>query len=87
MAVFSGLDTEAYDRTYSDQALIQRIGSYIGRYSKRTWGIIFFVSIVSFAGAGQPLVVSQAIGSLSEPPGTGLIMLLFGLMTLFGVGK
>lgn len=86
MAIFSGLDTEAYDRSYSDAALIRRIGRYIGRYPQRSWGIVLFVSIVSFAGAGQPLIVSWAVESLATEPSRGLIWGLFGFMTLFGVG-
>ena len=86
MAVFSGLDTEAYDRTYSDLDLIRRIGGYFWRYNKQVWGIIFYVTVVSLAGAGQPLLVAQAVGVLGEQPGSTLIWFLFGGMTLFGVG-
>ncbi len=86
MAIFSGLDTEAYDRSYSDSQLMRRIGGYIGRYPRRSWGIVIFVSIVSFAGAGQPLIVSRAVEALAGQPSTTLIWVLFGFMLLFGVG-
>ena len=59
--MFSGLDSEAYDRTYSDVALIQRIASYFLRYRKRLIGVVFFVSVVSLAAAGQPLMVCQVL--------------------------
>lgn len=86
MAVFSGLDTEAYDRSYSDLELLRRIGRYFGRYRRRVGVTIFFVSLISLAGAGQPLIVSWGIERLASQLTTGLIWLLFGLMTVFGLG-
>lgn len=86
MAVFSGLNEEAYDRTYGDLDLIRRIAGYFGPYNRQVWHIIFYVSVVSLAGAGQPLIVSWAVEALAARPSSGLIWLLFGFMTAFGVG-
>lgn len=86
MSIFTGLDTEAYDRTYNDSELFRRIAGYFGVYRRRLLIIIFFVSIVSLAGAAQPLVISRGIGALEGQPSTPLIWLLVGIMTLSGVG-
>ena len=86
MAIFSGLNAEAYDRTYSDFELIRRIGYYFALYPKRVWSTIALVCLVSAAGAGQPLVVSRAVGALGEQPSTTLIWFLFAFMIFFGVG-
>ncbi|MCB0170109.1 MAG: ABC transporter ATP-binding protein [Anaerolineae bacterium] len=86
MAVFAGLDTEAYDRTYTDTELIKRIVGYFTPHKKRVWGSFFFITIVSLAGAGQPLIVSRGIGSLEGKPSLRLIWGLVGLMFIVGVG-
>jgi ATP-binding cassette subfamily B protein len=86
MSIFSGLDTEAYDRTYTDSDLFRRIGSYFGQNRRRLGLITLFVSIVALAGAAQPLVVARGIGALQGQPSTVLIWVLVGVMTLSGVG-
>jgi ATP-binding cassette subfamily B protein len=48
--------------------------------------VIFFVTLVSLAGAGQPLIVSRGMGALGTRPSTELVWALVGLMTLFGIG-
>jgi len=85
-AIFSGLDVEAYDRQYSDVELIKRITDYFAPYRKRVLGVIFFVSLVSLAGAGQPLIVSRGMGALDGELSTPLITGLVSLMAVFGVG-
>jgi ATP-binding cassette subfamily B protein len=86
MGVFAGLDTEAYDRQYSDKELIYRIMQYFLPYRAQVVGVIFFVTLVALAGVGQPLIVSRGMGSLENEPTNNLIILLVGLMILFGVG-
>ncbi|MFQ5576522.1 MAG: ABC transporter ATP-binding protein, partial [Anaerolineae bacterium] len=68
MGLFGGLDTEAYDRTYSDVELIRRIAAYFAPHRRRVLGTILFVAVVSLAGAGQPLVVSRGVGALEKNP-------------------
>ncbi len=86
-ALFSGLETEAYDRTYTDTELIQRIMSYFLTYRREMIGVIVFVSFVALTGAAQPLIVSQGMGSLEgESISTAFIWGLVALMTIAGVG-
>ena len=86
MGLFGGLDTEAYDRSYSDAELIRRIAAYFAPYRKRVLWTILFVLVVSLAGAGQPLVVSRGVGVLVENPSPVVIAGLVAVMTLVGVG-
>jgi ATP-binding cassette subfamily B protein len=86
MSVFSGLDTEAYDRSYGDTELIRRIAGYFGPYRRELSLIIVFVAIVSLAGAGQPLLISEGIQALEGQPSLLLIGFLVGVMILAGVG-
>jgi ATP-binding cassette subfamily B protein len=86
MSVFSGLDTEAYDRTYSDTELFRRIGGYFALYRRRLFIIIALVCLVALAGAGQPLLVSTGVGMLTRQPTMTQIGLLVGFLALFGLG-
>jgi ATP-binding cassette subfamily B protein len=85
LSVFAGLDTEAYDRTYSDTELIRRIAGYFGPYRRELTIIIVFVTLVSLAGAGQPLLVSRGIEALAGQLSLTIIWLLSLLMAVFGV--
>ncbi|MBI1882131.1 MAG: ABC transporter ATP-binding protein, partial [Chloroflexi bacterium] len=86
MSIFSGLDTEAYDRTYSDTELFRRIGGYFGRNRRRLATIAIFVSIVSLTGVAQPLIIARGVEALGGQPSTLLIWALVGLLTVSGVG-
>ncbi len=85
-ALFSGLETESYDRVYSDTELLKRIADYFSPYRKQVMGTIFFMSLVALAGAGQPLIVSKGMGALEEGLTTLLIWGLVGLMALVSIG-
>lgn len=86
MGLFSGLDTEAYDRSYTDTQLISRVASYFIPRKRQVWGTTGFVVLVSIAGAGVPLVVSQGVELLAQTPSILAISVLTALMGLFGVG-
>jgi len=86
MGFFSGLDTEAYDSTYSDRELMRRIAGYFLPYKKQVQKALVFVVLVSLSGAGVPLLVARSVQSLSgQPSWTDIGLLTFG-MTVFGVG-
>jgi hypothetical protein len=53
MGLFTGLDTEAYDRSYSDVELLRRIGSYFGAHRRQVLITVVFVTLVSLSAAGQ----------------------------------
>ena len=54
-AIFSGLETESYDREYSDGELIRRIASYFGPYRKRVMTVAFFVTLLLWPGLDSRL--------------------------------
>ncbi|MDM8528738.1 ABC transporter ATP-binding protein [Anaerolineales bacterium HSG24] len=83
-AMFSGLDTEAYDRQYSDSELIRRVGRYFIPHQRRLTIIISLVSLLAMVGVGQPLVVARAVALLDGVPSTDMIMLMFGSLTIIG---
>jgi ATP-binding cassette subfamily B protein len=86
MGLFTGLDTEAYDRSYSDVELLQRIGSYFGAHRRQVLSTVVFVTLVSLSAAGQTFIVSRGVGALESRPATGLIVVLVTVMTISGIG-
>ncbi|MGQ9554790.1 MAG: ABC transporter ATP-binding protein [Anaerolineae bacterium] len=75
--ILDGLDTESYDRTYSDRELIRRIIGYFRAEGKRmaiAAGTILFSSLFS---TGRPLLITRGIDSLATKPTAQAMMLLF----------
>ena len=86
MGFFRGLDTEAYDRSYSDMELIRRIIGYFKPHKRQMFWVIFFISLVALAAAAQPIIVSQAMESLQGTPTSTFITYITVLMTAVGIG-
>lgn len=66
MGFFSGLDTEAYDRQYSDRQLLLRIASYFRPYARRMLWIGFYLLLISVVGASIPIYLSQSLDRVGE---------------------
>jgi ATP-binding cassette subfamily B protein len=84
MGFFRGLDTESYDRSYTDGQLLKRIAGYFGQHRKSMIGIIFFMSLISVVGAIQPLIVSRAVDALEGQLTMNFIWLISVAMFLLG---
>ncbi len=82
MGFFSNLDTEAYDREYSDRDLLKRIVSYLKPHTGRLVGISLFLILIGTASASLPLVVSSSIDRLTVDRADSQIKLLIGLVLL-----
>lgn len=65
MGFFSGLDTEAYDRQYSDKELVRRIIKYFGCHVKRLSWMSLSLVFIAIAGASVPILVSRMVDALS----------------------
>ena len=77
-AVFFGLDTEAYDRQYSDQELLRRILGYFAPYRRRVVMVGILIAALSLLGAAQPIVVSRGLDLLVASPTLALVLGLVG---------
>ncbi len=82
MDFFSGLDTEAYDREYSDRVLLRRIYQYLSPHKTRLVWISTLLILVAISGASLPLIVSNSLDRLSIDRGDTVINLLLGLVLL-----
>jgi ATP-binding cassette subfamily B protein len=85
MSFFYGLDTEAYDRDYSDRELIQRILGYFAPHRRRVLIIAFFITSVAVAGAAQPFVVARGLDVLVESPSAGVLVGLVAVVLTVGI--
>jgi ATP-binding cassette subfamily B protein len=85
MSVFYGLDTEAYDRQYSDAELLRRIGGYFSLHRRRVVLVGLMVAAIALIGAAQPLVVSRGLDLLVANPSLGLVLGLTGLVLILGI--
>jgi ABC-type multidrug transport system fused ATPase/permease subunit len=85
--ILDGLDTESYDRTYSDRRLVRRIVSYFRPYTRDMILVAFMLMLNSVAGSGGPILISAAIDLIEENPSTRFILLLAGGVLLLGTAR
>jgi len=85
MSFMRGLQTEAYDRDYSDLELLKRLFRYFGPYRKQLFWTFVLMSMVSLAGAGLPIVVSRTVGNLADEVTVSLITITTVLLATFGL--
>jgi ATP-binding cassette subfamily B protein len=85
MSAFFGLDTEAYDRHYSDLDLLRRIVRYFTPHSRRVLATALLITAVAVAGATQPLVVSRGLDLLVADPILAVALVLVMVVLVIGV--
>jgi ATP-binding cassette subfamily B protein len=83
--VLDGLDTEAYDRNYSDRELLSRIIGYFRPYARQMILVAIMIALNSVAGTGGPILISKAIDILAQDPSVQKMLLLTGGVLLLGV--
>ena len=79
MGFFSGLDTEAYDREYSDRDLVRRILGHLRPHRRRLFWISTFLILVATSSASLPLIVSDGVQRLTldrNDQGISILLLL-----------
>jgi len=86
--ILDGLESESYDRQYSDRDLLRRIVSYFRPHGRRMTIIAVMITLNSVMGALGPIVIARAIGLLGDNPDAATlnVMLLLALgVSLIGV--
>jgi ATP-binding cassette subfamily B protein len=85
--ILDGLDTEAYDRNYSDRELLGRIAGYFRPYTRQMITIAVVITLSSVAGSGGPILIAKALDILdvARTPSVGIILLLTGGVLSLGV--
>ena len=83
--ILDGLDTETYDRNYSDRELVARIVSYFRPYGRQMAVVGLMIFMNSVAGTGGPILISKGIDLMAQEPPLTAILLLAGGVLLLGV--
>ncbi len=84
-ALMRGLDSEAYDRQYSDRELVGRILRYFRPYRGKIVVIVIAVFLMAGASASVPLLVSAGVDEISGGDKEFLIPLLVTAVFVAGV--
>ncbi len=72
--ILDGLDTESYDRTYSDRELIRRMIRFFRPYWVRLVFTAFSLLCMSFLGALSPILIAKVIDWVAEIKGWGILI-------------
>ena len=83
--ILAGLDTEAYDRNYSDRELLIRTIGYFRPYARQMLLVAVMLTLNSTAGSGGPILIAKAIDILAQDPSTeNMLLLATGVLLLGG---
>ncbi|HUW15249.1 MAG TPA: ABC transporter ATP-binding protein [Anaerolineae bacterium] len=83
--ILDGLDTEAYDRNYSDRELIGRLVSYFRPYAKQMLLVAIMLTLNSAAGTAGPILISNGIDLIAANASTRAMLMLAGGVLLLGL--
>jgi len=84
MSVFFGLDTEAYDRQYTDSELLRRIVRYFAPYLRRVVLVGVLVAVIALIGAAQPIIVSRGLDLLVASPDLAVVLIISIVVLIIG---
>lgn len=82
--VLEGLDTETYDRQYSDRELLRRILLYFRPHTRLMLLVAVMITLNSAAGTGGPILISKALNLITQHPSTPVILLMISGVLLMG---
>jgi ABC-type multidrug transport system fused ATPase/permease subunit len=85
--ILDGLDTEDYDRSYSDRQLVRRITSYFRPHARAMILVGVMLTLNSVAGAGGPILISRAIDLIkANPSNRFILMMAIGVLLMGAAG-
>lgn len=77
--IFEGLESEAYDRQYTDAQLVRRILTYFAPHKKKILMVTITVMLTGLAETLIPIVVSSGIERIRTDNSVSLMLLLAGV--------
>lgn len=83
--ILDGLDSEAYDRNYTDRDLIRRIADYFRPYTRQMVLIAAAITLNSAAGSAAPIIIANALDGLTGQFSTNKLLLFAAGVLLLGV--
>jgi len=85
LSFFAGLDTEAYDRQYTDRQLAGRMAGYFRPHIRSVVLVVLLLLVIALASAASPLIVSRGVDLLGSDIEWTNIILLSGAILVAGV--
>ncbi|MFN2196664.1 MAG: ABC transporter ATP-binding protein [Anaerolineales bacterium] len=85
MGFFSGLDTEAYDRQYSDRQLVGRMVTYFKPHGKKLVVISIMLMVLAVTGAALPVILARVVDLISGQASLQIILVLFFAVLFTGI--
>ena len=84
MGFFSGLNAEAYDRSYRDRDLAVRMLAYFRTHNRRIAFAIIAILLIAASSAATPILISRSVDLIAEKGSTQLMLTFVG--TIFALG-
>lgn len=85
MGFFSGLDAEAYDRTYKDTELLQRMLAYFLPHRRKLAWAILAILFIAGGSAASPILISRSVDLMAQTGQQQLMYFFAGVLFLLGV--
>ncbi len=83
--MFGGLNSDNYDRQYSDRYLISRLASYFVPHKREVVGIMGLLVLFALINSGSPVIVSAGVQALEDRNGGNLLALIVVGLLMIGV--
>lgn len=84
MGFFGRLDSEKYDRQYSDKELAKRAFFYFKPHTRNLLVITFTVIIMALVSATQPIIISKSFDAADSQQGNSVYFIL-GLLVIVAI--
>lgn len=85
MSFFAGLDTEAYDRKYTDRQLAGRLAIYFRPYMRSVVLVVILLLVIALSSAISPIIVARGVDLLGSEISWQEILVLCGAILIAGV--
>jgi ATP-binding cassette subfamily B protein len=82
--ILDGLESEAYDRNYSDRELLGRIIDYFWPYRRQMIIVAGALTLNAVTAAIGPVLISVALDLVEADPTTAIILFMSGAVILLG---
>ena len=83
--IMDGLESETYDRSYTDRYLVGRIWSYFRPFSKRLLGVGLVLTAAALSEFAALAVIGRALDWAAVETATGTMLLLAAAVAGFGI--
>ncbi len=85
MGFFSGLNAEAYDRTYRDRDLAMRMLEYFRIHKRRIAFAIIAILLIAASSAATPILISRSLDLITEQGSSQLMLTFVGAIFALGI--